>query len=316
MDQEARRKDTSAAPQRAQKHIKCLAADFKTRLTYADYRPMQTPARAWFVLCAVACLAVLLGCGGADPVTTPSVVTSPPATTAAPVPPPVASTAFTIDMPLDPSDVSTELGGLAPFGAHFADHGEDGHPGWDIGFRVGGIVRAAAEGVVQSVTPIGGSSQSTVQIFHRIGDRTYRTVYVGVESVRPSVTPDAPVRAGDPLGLAGVITAMVGSSRVARSSNRCGAYRHIPRSSLNRTRAIRATSHGRSCGSGIVRQATSPLRSSSHVAAAGPPSSNIAGLVRTASRVSQAPRARCHGRHCRQSISSRQVGPLRMESTR
>jgi hypothetical protein len=117
-------------------------------------------------------------------------------------------------MPLDPSDVSTELGGLAPFGAHFADHGEDGHPGWDIGFRVGGIVRAAAEGVVQSVTPIGGSSQSTVQIFHRIGDRTYRTVYVGVESVRPSVTPDAPVRAGDPLGLAGVITAMVGSSMV------------------------------------------------------------------------------------------------------
>jgi hypothetical protein len=117
-------------------------------------------------------------------------------------------------MPLDSSDVSTELGGLAPFGAHFADHGEDGHPGWDVGFRVGGIVRAAAEGVVQSVMPIGGSSQSTVQILHRVGDRTYRTVYVGVENVRPSVTPDAPVRAGDPLGQAGVITAMIGSSTV------------------------------------------------------------------------------------------------------
>ena len=117
-------------------------------------------------------------------------------------------------MPVESNDISTELGGLAPFGAHFADHGEDGHPGWDIGYRVGGTVRAAADGTVQSVMPIAGSSHSTVQVIHRIGDRTYRTVYVGIEHVRPSIAPEAPVRAGDPIGEAAVTTAMIGSSMV------------------------------------------------------------------------------------------------------
>ena len=42
---------------------------------------------------------------------------------------------------------------VAPFGYHGADHAEDGHPGWDIEYRIGGIVRAAAAGTVQSVVP-------------------------------------------------------------------------------------------------------------------------------------------------------------------
>src|SRR5688572_27577948 len=52
---------------------------------------------------------------------------------------------LTIGMPIDAADVATTAFGLAPFGYHGADHAEDGHPGWDVEYRIGGVVRAAAD---------------------------------------------------------------------------------------------------------------------------------------------------------------------------
>ena len=86
-------------------------------------------------------------------------------------------------MPIDAGDVANTAFGLAPFGYHGADHAEDGHPGWDIEYRIGGIVRAAAAGTVQSVFPIRRRGRFTVQIEHIVGAHHYRTVYTNLASV-------------------------------------------------------------------------------------------------------------------------------------
>lgn len=53
-------------------------------------------------------------------------------------------------MRYDAADLATTAFGLAPYGYHGADHAEDGHPGWDIEYRIGGTVRAAAAGTVHT----------------------------------------------------------------------------------------------------------------------------------------------------------------------
>ena len=73
-------------------------------------------------------------------------------------------------MPIDAGDLANTAFGLAPFGYHGADHAEDGHPGWDVEYRIGGIVRAAAAGTVQSVFPDPFTpGRFTVQIEHIVG---------------------------------------------------------------------------------------------------------------------------------------------------
>ena len=84
-------------------------------------------------------------------------------------------------MPIDAADVANTAFGLAPFGYHGADHAEDGHPGWDIEYRIGGIVRAAAAGTVQSVFPDPFTpGRFTVQLEHLVGTHHYRTVYTNL----------------------------------------------------------------------------------------------------------------------------------------
>lgn len=84
-------------------------------------------------------------------------------------------------MPIDPTDVATAAFGLAPFGYHGADHAADGHPGWDVEYRVGGLVRTAAAGTVQSVFPDPSTpGRSTVQLEHVVGTHFYRTVYTNL----------------------------------------------------------------------------------------------------------------------------------------
>ena len=84
-------------------------------------------------------------------------------------------------------DTATNFFGLTAFGIHFggtgpSGHGLDGHPGWDVEYRVGAQVRAAADGIVQSVfTDSFINSRSVIQIQHQGG--SYRTVYTNVESV-------------------------------------------------------------------------------------------------------------------------------------
>ena len=112
-------------------------------------------------------------------------------------------------------DTATNFFGLTAFGIHFggtgpSGHGLDGHPGWDVEFRVGAQVRAAADGVVQSVfTDSFASSRSVIQIQHQ-GGGNYRTVYTNVESVAAGITANAPVTRGQVLGNAGVIAPTAG----------------------------------------------------------------------------------------------------------
>ena len=171
---------------------------------------------------AVTLAALTLACGG-SPVsspTAPSAAPEPsptpspaPGPTPTPTPAPPAPT-FTVVLPVAPGDTATNFFGLAPFGIHFGGtgpggHGFDGHPGWDVEFRVGALVRAAADGVVQSVfSDAFMPSRFTIQIQHQ-GGGNYRTVYTNVESVAAGITANAPVSRGQPLGSAGALTTTV-----------------------------------------------------------------------------------------------------------
>jgi hypothetical protein len=119
-----------------------------------------------------------------------------------------------IDLPVASGDAANDFGGINPFGVHLADHGVDGHPGWDFQYRLGALVRAAADGVIQTVA-IPEPQRPTryvVQVMHEIGGRSYRTVYFGIESPPAHITVGAPVRRGEPLGPAAVLSQVIGTA--------------------------------------------------------------------------------------------------------
>lgn len=118
-------------------------------------------------------------------------------------------------MPIDRSDVARAAFGLAPFGYHGADHAADGHPGWDVEYRIGGLVRAAAAGTVESVAPDPlAPGRSIVQLEHVVGTHFYRTTYTNLASVNPEIITAASVRAGQSLGPAGTVSQTVGTTLV------------------------------------------------------------------------------------------------------
>lgn len=171
-------------------------------------------------LTAVTLAALTFACGGSPassptaPSTAPAPTPSPsPTPTPAPTPVPPAQR-FTVVLPVASGDTATNFFGLAPFGIHFggtgpSGHGFDGHPGWDVEFRVGGLVRAAADGVVQSVfSDSFMPSRFTIQIQHQ-SSGNYRTVYTNVESVAAGIAANAPVTRGQALGSAGAQTTTV-----------------------------------------------------------------------------------------------------------
>jgi hypothetical protein len=128
--------------------------------------------------------------GPTPPVLTPSLPTNVPGVLA-------------LTLPLDPGDSANAAFGIAPFGYHGADHAEDGHAGWDIEYRAGALVRAAAAGTVQSVSPDPSTGRTTVQLEHVVGDHHYRTVYANLSSVGPDIAVNEIVRAGQPIGTPG-----------------------------------------------------------------------------------------------------------------
>ncbi len=136
-----------------------------------------------------------------------------PTTVAAPAPPlatpPLPTSVpgvLAIAMPIDAGDLANIAFGLTPFGYHDAAHAQDGHSGWDIEYRTGGIVRAAAAGTVQNVFPDPFTAgRSTVQLEHIVGTHHYRTVYTNLVNVSTDIVPNAVVRTGQPLGTAGTI---------------------------------------------------------------------------------------------------------------
>lgn len=122
-----------------------------------------------------------------------------------------AQDTFTVQMPIRLSDVGTHFG-LNPFGAHIGNHALDGHPGWDIEYRIGSEALAAAAGVVQSVYVDRQSGAKTIQLEHRHNNQTLRTVYTNLRDVDPAIVPGAPVAAGQSIGIPAVHTQTVGVS--------------------------------------------------------------------------------------------------------
>jgi hypothetical protein len=134
-----------------------------------------------------------------------------PTTIAAPtpplVPPPLPTNVpgvLVLSMPIDPGDSSNTAFGMVPFGEHGSDHALDGHAGWDIEYRPGGIVRAAAAGTIQevnenSLTP----GRFSVFIEHVVGTHFYRTIYTNLVNLPADIAPDAVVFANQTIGTAG-----------------------------------------------------------------------------------------------------------------
>ena len=164
------------------------------------------------VLCFAACNSAGLPTTPSDTVfpTTPSGNSSPVT-----VVPPVTGAVLSIAMPIDGADIVTNAFGLLPFGYHGADHAGAGHSGWDIEYRLGAQVRAAADGVVQSIEPemiVPGRSRVTLE--HALGAHIYRTVYANLSSIREEIVLAAAVVRGQPVGVAGTVTAAIGATPV------------------------------------------------------------------------------------------------------
>ena len=112
-----------------------------------------------------------------------------------------------ITMPIDSADTANTAFGLIPFGYHGGGHTEDGHAGWDIEYRIGAPVRAAATGTVISVEPdLISPGRTTVVLEHLIGSHFYRTHYSNLASVSTEVVLDAVIVAGQSIGTAGTVS--------------------------------------------------------------------------------------------------------------
>ncbi len=142
-------------------------------------------------------------------------IAGPTPVVAAPPLPTLVPGVLTIALPVEPGDTGNAAFGVVPFGFHGVDQSADGHPGWDIEYRIGGIVRAAAAGVIEHVAADSfAPGRSTVQIEHQVGSHYYRTVYTNVEGLAPGIEPNAAVRGGQALGTAGTVSATIGTQSV------------------------------------------------------------------------------------------------------
>ena len=117
---------------------------------------------------------------------------------------------LSIGMPIDSADTANTAFGMIPFGYHGGGHTEDGHAGWDIEYRIGAPVRAAAAGTVFSIEPdLISLGRTTVVLEHLVGEHFYRTHYSNLASVAADLDVDDLVVAGQPLGIAGTVTASI-----------------------------------------------------------------------------------------------------------
>lgn len=165
-------------------------------------------------LCVLFAVATLAACSKQSP--TAPTVTDPPPSSAIVVPLPTAVPGvLSLVMPIELADVATTAFGVLPFGFHGADHAEDGHPGWDIEYRIGGTVRAAAAGTVLSVfADPSVAGRNSVEIEHGVGTHFYRTVYTNLATVNPDIIAAATVRSGQALGTAGTVSQTVGTTPI------------------------------------------------------------------------------------------------------
>jgi hypothetical protein len=122
---------------------------------------------------------------------------------------------LSVAMPIDSADTANAAFGLIPFGNHGGGHSEDGHAGWDIEYRIGAPVRAAASGIVTSIEPdVIALGRTAVVVEHVVGTHVYRTHYTNLVDVASEVVVDAALVAGQRIGTAGTITTTVGDASV------------------------------------------------------------------------------------------------------
>ena len=170
------------------------------------------------VIAAIVCGFMAGACSKGGTPTAPTTVASTNSTPVAPTPPtagPTATSTVSFSMPLVAADASTAAFGLVPFGYHGADHAVDGHAGWDIEYRAGGSVRAAADGTVLAVEadPL-NPGRTTVQIEHSAGQHFYRSNYTNLSSITAAVVRGAEMNRGQVLGVAGSVTQTVGGTTI------------------------------------------------------------------------------------------------------
>jgi len=156
--------------------------------------------------CAVLALLLNAACGANSSAS----ATSPDTTVSGPTSP----GAFTIRMPIDASDTAHNAYGLWPYGVHGGGHASDGHPGWDIEFRLGANALAAADGIVDSMVAAMTPGAVAVQLRHTVGGRAYRTVYQNIGTLAAGITVNASVKAGQAIGVPVTQTLMIGTSNV------------------------------------------------------------------------------------------------------
>ena len=155
----------------------------------------------------------MTGCTNPESPLAPTAVAGPTPPVLVPSLPTSVPGVLTIGMPIDAADAATTSFGLEPFGHHGAVYAEEGHPGWDVEYRIGGIVRAAADGTVQSVFPDASTpGRLTVHLEHVVGSHHYRTVYTNLAGVNSGIARAESVRAGQPLGTAGAVSPPGGQS--------------------------------------------------------------------------------------------------------
>lgn len=123
-------------------------------------------------------------------------------------------TTFCVALPIATGDTVFTAYGVWPFGVHGADHALDGHPGWDIEFRVGGQALAAEAGTVQSLFVDTASGTTTVQLSHARSGKNYRTVYTSITTLAAGVGVGAAVTRGQVLGVPRSQTRTIGTRSV------------------------------------------------------------------------------------------------------
>ncbi|HUQ88655.1 MAG TPA: M23 family metallopeptidase, partial [Vicinamibacterales bacterium] len=166
--------------------------------------------RCWAVVPFFLFALILSSCTDQKSPLAPTAV-APPALPLVPPPLPTAVPGvLAVAMPIDASDLANVAFGLTPFGYHGADHALDGHSGWDIEYRIGGTVRAAAAGTVDDVFPDAITpGRFTVQLEHLVGAHFYRTIYTNLASVNPDIAVREAVRLGQALGTAGTSSTLI-----------------------------------------------------------------------------------------------------------
>ena len=120
-----------------------------------------------------------------------------------------------IGMPIDGADTAYAAFGMLPFGYHGGGHTEEGHAGWDIEYRLGAPVRAAAAGTVLSVEPDPDTpGRFIVVLEHVVGTHFYRTHYANLVNVLSDVVVGELMLARQTIGTAGAITATIGGATI------------------------------------------------------------------------------------------------------